>query len=171
MAQMKALVGHHIDRKLKVSIDYNKRRKFIKITVVDELTDDEFEEHYDEFAFGQYELKDVYSTFNAAMNIGTPNVFKVYEEDGVCKIQIAKEDNMELPPLILRPVAGACVQKYQKFKQQQRKEKQKQKLKAQGKDVQHDTDDDEENGNDDNKPKPFENNMALAQPIPLKNLL
>merc|ERR1719461_1024101 len=145
MAHMKAVIGHHIERKFKVDIEWNKRRKFIKISAVDELTEDEWEEHYDEFAFGQYAMKDVYETFNAAMDIGTPNVFNVFEEDGQCKIQIAKEENMELPVFVLRPTAGPCVQKYQKMRQKQRRAKQKQKLKDQGKDV-PDSEDDE--GND-----------------------
>merc|ERR1712110_1363952 len=162
MAQMKAVIGHHVVRKFKVNIDWNKRRKFIKIAAVDEMTDDEFEEHYDDLAFGQYALKDVYETFNAAMKIGTPNVFKVFEEDGLCKIQIAKEENMALPIFILRPTAGECVQKYQKIRQKQRREKQKQKMKEQGKDI-PDDDSDDENANDKNEeqPKPFQNNMAL----------
>merc|ERR1712228_482646 len=157
---MKAVIGHHIVRKFKVNIDWNKRRKFIRIAAVDEMTDDEFEEHYDDLAFGQYALKDVYETFNAAMKIGTPNVFKVFEEDGLCKIQIAKEENMELPIFILRPTAGECVQKYQKIRQ-------KQKMKEQGKDIPDDDSDEEDNDKNEEQPKPFQNNMALAQPIPL----
>eukprot|EP00483_Globobulimina_turgida_P008132 UN08148 len=109
MTAMKALVGHHVSRKFHVDIDFNKRRKFIKITVTDEMNDDEFEEIYHENAFGQYELRAVYETFNAAMELGTPNVFKVYEEDGLCKIFIAKEENMQLPPFELRPISGPCV--------------------------------------------------------------
>ena len=110
---LKALVGHHVDRQLKVAINFNKRRKFIKIAVSDELSEDEFEEIYQEFAFGQYELKDVYATFNAAMEIGTPNVFKVLVEDAVCKIIIAKEKDMELEPFVLRPTSGPAVEQYQ----------------------------------------------------------
>eukprot|EP00483_Globobulimina_turgida_P011299 UN11321 len=95
------------------------------------MNDDEFEENYQENAFGNYELRAVYDTFNAAMELGTPNVFKVFEENGLCKIFIAKEENMQLPPFELRPVSGPCVEKYQQIRQQQRKAKQKQKTNQQ----------------------------------------
>eukprot|EP01083_Nonionella_stella_P076026 206974_1 len=113
-------IGHHVDRTFSVNIDLNKRKKVMKITVTDEMSDDIFEETYDELAFGNYELLEVYETFNAAMQIGTPNVFKVYEENGLCKIVIAKEKNMALPPFKIRPISGPCVNKYQNNKQKQK---------------------------------------------------
>ena len=113
-------------------------------------------------------MVDVYETFNAAMEIGTPNVFKVYEEDGVCKIIIAKEkgSNMELPPFILRPISGPCVQKYQKFRQQQRREKMKQNKGNMDNDNDEDSQD-EDDQKVDQAPKQFKNSMSLAQPKPL----
>eukprot|EP01083_Nonionella_stella_P298993 1014640_1 len=160
MSSMKALVGHHVSRKFEVNIDFNKRRKFIKITVTDEMNDDEFEEIYNDTAFGKYELRNVYETFNAAMEIGTPNVFNVFEEDGLCKIQIAKEKDMELPPFILRPISGPCVEKYQKIRRQQRRAKQLQKMGGN-----NDVMSDEENDSKE-EPKVFKNKMPLAKPKP-----
>ena len=162
---MKALVGHHVSRKFKVDIVYRKRRKFIKINVTDELNEDEFEEIYqeNENPFGKYEFKDVYETFNAAMEIGTPNVFKVYEENGLCKILIAKEKDMELPEFILRPTAGPCVQTYMKYRRQQKliKKGQNPKNDEQNDDNDQDNDDDEK---EKDQPKVFKNKMPLAQP-------
>eukprot|EP00486_Rosalina_sp_Unknown_P011250 CAMPEP_0201583478 /NCGR_PEP_ID=MMETSP0190_2-20130828/98898_1 /ASSEMBLY_ACC=CAM_ASM_000263 /TAXON_ID=37353 /ORGANISM="Rosalina sp." /LENGTH=171 /DNA_ID=CAMNT_0048025415 /DNA_START=8 /DNA_END=523 /DNA_ORIENTATION=+ len=168
MASMKALIGHHIARKFQVNIDFNKRRKYIKIWVTDELNEDEFEEIYkdEECPFGTYELKNVYETFNAAMSIGTPNVFNVYEEDGLCKIQIAKEKDMELPPFILRPTAGPCVQKYLQHRRKQRQMAKGQPVNDK-EDDDDDSDDNKENEEDEN-PKVFQNKMPLAQPKPLK---
>ena len=180
---MRALVGHHVTRKLKVSINLNKRRKFLKIGVTDELSEDEFEEIYQEFAFGQYELKDVYATFNAAMDIGTPNVFRVDVENAVCTITIAKEKDMELQPFVLRPIAGPAVAIYQDLQQKKRKEKQ---MKKNGKSTENQDEDgdDENNENDvsdkdtddvkeDVDPQPEQpavvvNNLPLAKPMPLK---
>ena len=80
---------------------------------------------------------------------------------------------MELAPFILRPIAGECVQKYQKLRQKQRRQKQKQRLKEQGKEVEDTDDENEDDAKDaeEEKPKSFQNNMALAQPIPLKQPL
>eukprot|EP01084_Bolivina_argentea_P144362 253294_1 len=115
------------------------------------MSEDIFEEVYDEIAFGNYKLLDVYETFNAAMNIGTPNVFRVYEEDGLAKIIIAKEANMELPPFKLRPISGPCVATYQKLRRKQRSN--------------YESDSDNSDNNEDEKPKIFKNTMPLAQPM------
>ena len=167
MASMKALVGHHVSRKFQVSIDLNKRRKFIKIVVTDELNEDEFEEiyHDEDCPFGTHELRDVYETFNAAMAIGTPNVFNVYEEDGQCKIQIAKEKDMELPIFVLRPTVGPCVQKYMKWRRAQKNKNNSNVVKMNANNANSDDEDDEK---EKEKPKVFQNKLPLAQPKPLK---